>query len=451
MERKKRTNIKKKSTRVPTRTPIIIKISLIFITVFIIFVTVFKITEVIILNKKDNFPKIEVALQDIPIEQINMDVKDIKYPNNTITFSSNDKPVVYDDVEVKGHGNANWNQVKKPYQFKFSNKTSLFSLKPSKKWVLLANYLDRSYLRTDIAYYLERILDEYCALNGNFAELYFDNVYYGLYYISEKVEITKSRFSLQNSDGIIGELDNLHTSEEECFYDNKNNCIVAHDIVNQDNINFATKNLADKFSELNSAVSKKDFTKINDLIDIDSFAKYYLLSEFTNNPDAYSSSFFFYQDGEHDKIHAGPGWDFDFAFANTLWHTDGIDRDSFFSPTIDVALKDYVNLYGQDLSNHHASSIYTLLYDLLEIPEFESRVKEIYQETLSGKSEELLEYIRKQADYIRPAALRDQERWKLKTNFDEEVEYLIDWIAKRYDHFEQIYGANSNIIILTEV
>ena len=91
----------------------------------------------------------------------------------------------------------------------------------------------------------------------------------------------------------------------------------------------------------------------------------------------------------------------------------------------------------------------TLFYDLMDIPEFEARVKEIYQETLSGKKDGLLSYIRNQADYIRDAAIRDQERWKLKTNFDEEVDYLIDWVGKRYDHFEETYGKDSPSLLET--
>ena len=96
-----------------------------------------------------------------------------------------------------------------------------------------------------------------------------------------------------------------------------------------------------------------------------------------------------------------------------------------------------------DLTTSYVSSISTILYDLMDIPEFEQRVKEIYQETLSGKGDEILDYIRSQAEYIKPAVKRDQERWKSKSNFDEEIDYLIDWVAKRYDHFEQTYGAGS--------
>ena len=105
-----------------------------------------------------------------------------------------------------------------------------------------------------------------------------------------------------------------------------------------------------------------------------------------------------------------------------------------------MILKQYA-YYSQ--GSESSKKISTIIYDLIDIPEFYERVKEIYQETLAGKGEQILDYIRSQAEYIKPAVKRDQERWKSKSNFDEEVDYLIDWVAKRYDHFEQTYGANS--------
>ena len=129
------------------------------------------------------------------------------------------------------------------------------------------------------------------------------------------------------------------------------------------------------------------------------------------------------------------------ALGNKYWESSGIDPNKIHSPSETMVFKSY--LTNPDAS--HVPTISTLIYDLMDIPEFQSRVKEIYQQTLSGKDDELLDHIKNQANYIRPAALRDQERWKLKTNFDDEVDYLIDWVAKRYDHFEQTYGANSSI------
>ena len=433
MKRKKRVNTKKRSTK----TPIIVKVSLVILTLFVIFATTFKITEFILTNKSDSFPKLEISLTDVPIEQIDMGSKDTKYPGNTATLTVDEKNTTYKNVEIKGRGNSTWLQIKKPYQIKFESKEDIFNLGANKKWILLANSLDPSYLRNDTAFYLENIFNEKYALSGKFLELYIDNQYRGLYYLSEKIEPDKHRVDLQEVSGVIVELDNTHTEPEKCLYTTNDNCMIIHDVINKDSYDKAVDDFMTNFNQLEKTVKKKDYKKITETIDIESFAKYFLLSEFTANPDAYSSSFFFYKDGENDKIHAGPGWDFDFSLGNThwAWVPEEIEQEIFFSPFTETVSKVYAMTSSKEIS--------PLLYDLMEIPEFETRVKEIYQETLSGRGEELLDYIRSQANYIRNAALRDQERWKLKSNFDEEVDYLIDWVAKRYDHFEQTYGAGS--------
>lgn len=418
-------------------------IPLILVSLFVFAATTYKIVEIILINNSStNFPKLEISLAEAPIEQIDANSKDVKYSNNTVTFTINGDSSTYEGVEIKGRGNATWTQAKKPYQIKLEKKEGLFNLGESKKWILLANYFDPSHLRTDIAYYLESILKIDYPLHGRFLELYTDGIYKGLYYLSEKIENDKSRINLKDDLGIIVEVDNLHGTPNDCIYSSKHTCIVVQDSVSKNSPEMAMDDFMENFNELELAASKKNFKEISQLIDVDSFAKYYLLNEFLINPDAYSSSFFLYKDGTESKIYAGPGWDFDYSLGNPQWGADGIDYEIFHSPFTNTTPKDYIA--NNTSPNLHAASISPLLYNLMEVPEFKNRVKEIYQETFSGKGEDLLEYVQSQANYIRPAALRDQKRWKLKTDFDEEVDYLIDWIAKRYDHFEQTYGTNSN-------
>lgn len=443
---KKKKRVKAKTTRKvkhQKKLSLFIVVPLIMVSLFVLAATTYKIVEIILTNNSStNFPKLEIYLTEAPIEQIDINSKDIKYSNNTATLTINGNSFTYEDVEIKGRGNATWTQAKKPYQIKLNKKESLFNFGESKKWILLANYFDPTHLRTDIAYYLESLFKTDYPLHGDFAELYTDNTYKGLYYLSEKIENDKSRINLKDDLGIIVEIDNLHGTPNDCTYSTKHTCITIQDSASKDSSEIAVNNFVDDFNKLEKAASNKNFKEVSQLIDLDSFAKYYLLNEFLINPDAYSSSFFLYKDGVESKIYAGPGWDFDFSLGNPQWDAKEIDYEIFHSPFTDTAPKDYIS--DNVSSNPHAASISTLLYNLMEIPEFKNRVKEIYQETLSGKGEDLLDYIKSQANYIRPAALRDQERWKLKTNFDEEIDYLIDWVAKRYDHFEQAYSTNSN-------
>lgn len=429
-----------KTKRTKKLSPLII-ISLIIITLFVLAATTYKIVELIILNQKSTFPTLEISLKDVPIEQIDAGTKDIKYPGNTVTITTNDKNATYEDVEIKGRGNYTWMQLKKPYQIKFSKNTDLFDHSATKKWVLLADYLDPTHLRNSTAFFLADLIDENYAHQGNPIELQIDHDYRGLYYIVKKIGVNKAGVNLKNEDSILIELDNSYGKNEDCLYDIKSNCYIVKDIVNEDYTDQALENFLSSLNKVYDAIKEQDYQAISEIIDIDSFAKYYLISEFTVNPDAYNSSFYMYQDGKDAKIYAGPVWDFDMALGNKYWVDNQMDSNKIHSPFESMVFKSY-------LINHsasHTSASSTIIYDLMDIPEFQSRVKEIYQQTLSGKDDELLDHIKNQANYIRDAALRDQERWKLKTNFDDEVDYLIDWVAKRYDHFEQTYGANSSI------
>ncbi len=422
-----------------TSVPTFVKVSLSVIVLFIFTLTIVKISEFFITTDHSKIPQLKIALTDTPIEQIDQASKELRYPGNSVSITANGHTDIFEDVEIKKRGNATEQYAKKPYQIKFSHKTPLFNLGANRKWVLLTNYSDHSFLRTDIAFHLQQLLNSNYPLNGQFVELYIDDNYRGLYYLTDKVEVGKNRINLRDQDGVIMELDNLYGEKEGCNYDLDHNCLVAKDFVNPDREETAVNSFMDSLNKLEQSLIIKDYNSINNLIDIDSFAQYYLISEFTVNPDAYTTSFFMYKDG--GKIYAGAGWDFDAALGNRLWNTSGVDPNILHSPTESNVLQRY--LKSAESSDSYANSISTIMYSLLSISEFQARIKEIYQQTLSGHNEELLDYIESQAAYIKDAAERDQKRWKLQANFDDEVDYLIDWVAKRYNHFEEVYGAST--------
>ena len=438
-------SVKTKNTKTAQSTSnIFFKILLSFIIIFIVTATIFKITLHITTKSGPSIselPKLEITLSDATIEQIALESKTTKYPNNSVTITTDNVSTTFENVEIKGRGNTTWELPKKPYQIKLSTKANLFNLGESKKWILLADYLDPTHLRNSLAFYIGNLLNPHYPLSGHHAEIYIDDTYHGLYFVTEKVEIAKTRINLKDPDGIIVELDNLYSAENDCLVTASGNCLIIQDYVNSDTINHSQNIFLNDFNEFESALAEKKYSKLSSIIDIDSFATYFLLNEFSVNPDAYSTSFFFYKDGANDKIHAGPGWDFDFAFGNKAWGAEGVDYDSFHSPSNTTILKD-VAINQSDTPAKFVSSISDIMYRLLDFPEFQTRIKEIYQTTMSGHQDELLDYIKNQANYIRPAALRDATRWKSNTNFDEEIDALIDWVTKRYTHFEQTYGTN---------
>ncbi len=343
---------------------------------------------------------------------------------------------LFDNVDIKGRGNTTWWwQDKKPYQIRFHDKVNLFNMGDSRKYILLANMFDDTSMRNDIAFYLESLLEQQYALTGTFIEIYIDDDYRGLYYLTPKIEIGKTRIDLREPDGIIVELENMRPDETFCYYTATHTCLSISDSVNKDQQESAMQDFVKSYNALEAAISKKDFRTIESLIDVDSFAKYYLLSEFTVNPDAYATSFFFYKDGANDKIHVGPGWDFDLALSNKNWATD---YDTFYSPYADQAMNKYIFQPTKDASFTYSK----LIVELTKLPEFSARIKGVYQSTMSGHKLDLISYISNKMQYISSVATHDNERWD-KADFTTSAAELLDWISKRYDYFEHQYGNQS--------
>ena len=64
-------------------------------------------------------------------------------------YNSLEHEVIESTGKIKGRGNYSWREYpKKPYKIKFSEKQSPFGFPENKDWVLLAEYCDKSLLRT---------------------------------------------------------------------------------------------------------------------------------------------------------------------------------------------------------------------------------------------------------------------------------------------------------------
>lgn len=393
------------------------------------------------LNNK--IPKINIELNEISLEEIKAGSKDQKYEGNKVDIYDNGSTYQYEEVEIKGRGNTTWEQVKKPYQIKFSQRVDLLNLGKNKKWVLLANYYDATFLRNDIALLLTEILEMQYNHRGEFVELYFNDEYEGLYYLVQKIEISNGSVDLKDNLGVLFEIENFSWHEEDCDESYSGNCLVLKDTVSKDakEKTEAEKDFMDSFNKFEKAAEKGDYEKVSELIDIESFAKYFIVSEFTVNPDAYSSSFYFYKDGIDDKIHAGPMWDFDLAFGNRSWGWQIDER--FYSPYEDMVRER--EAFGQD-GLKEDMCISKDIYYLMRIPEFKNEVKRIFQEKLMNKKSELLEEIARKNNEIQKALLVNHTKWEEK-NFEANYEAMIDWIEARYDYLQTKYGNNERFII----
>ena len=308
--------------------------------------------------RQSSLPSLRLTLNGTTLDQIHQD-KDVKYPGNDLVLTDGDD-VLTGAVEIKGRGNSTWREyAKKPYQIKFSKKTSVLGMPAAKKWILLANASDDSMIRTRLVYDAAEQMDFPFVTEYQYVDLWIDGQYLGVYLLGEKAEIGKGRLNLQDPAGAMFELDNgFATDEDHYFFEGRLNSYFAlKEIVEEDDehIQQAMTNFQTAMTRLTTALTSQGWenlslSQLNAMIDVDSLARYYLMNEYVLNGESFFTSFFWYQDGASDVLHVGPLWDFDTCMGNK----------------------------NEKVTDYNASSTSVLMKKMLNIPAFYQRVQELY-------------------------------------------------------------------------
>ncbi len=326
-------------------------------------------------------------------------------------------------IKIRGRGNSTWNFPKKSYQFKFDEKYSLFDMPEDKKWLMLANYSDKTMIRNAIACELGymSILDFTTAFH--FAEVKINGKDKGLYQFMEKVETGKDNRVKIGDEGFLIEVDQLDRidSDDIAFWTNKRLLFVVKD-----------PDLAwgsDELKEIESYINKTENILYGDnfkdpilgyskYLDVDSFVDWYIINEIAKNNDAifFSSVYMNYVSGE--KLKMGPLWDFDIAFGNINYNNNE-KIDGFWVK----------------------NSLW--IERLFEDEKFIDKVKLRYNYFYINKYM-LLEKVERYSNLIKQSRINNESVWNLLgkyiwpnyfigNSFEDEQSYLEDWISNRMD------------------
>jgi len=237
--------------------------------------------------------------------------------------------------DIHGHGNSTWKASttkKQPYNIKFTEDDSYDSgrdvrplgMRANSKWCLLSDASEESFLRTRVAHYLgEQVGIDY-AIQCRDTNLYLGSEYIGSYYLIERAINVEDALDLElatadNMEGSwIFEFDN-HKDPENQFKVNGATVTVKSRLDNG-----AHSALEKYLNEVSTALtSANGYNKSTgkyyyDYIDLESFAEFLLVREFTMDYDLVASVWMYY-DAKEGKVNAGPLWDFD----NSMWTCAG--------------------------------------------------------------------------------------------------------------------------------
>ncbi len=318
------------------------------------------------------------------LEAVHAD-KNHKEPGKISILNAKGKEQTENDTleYIKGRGNASWEGAKKPYNIKLDKKAKILGMQKSKKWCLIANEDDRTLARNAAVYTAAAEAGLAYSPENAPVDLYINNEYQGSYLLTSKVEAASARIDVENLDDIneeaciekFGEDFDMDTlpvggtygtfagllegTQKYVEFEGSENVttdggyILEMEIANRyigDLTGFVSndgqpfvmkcpeyatekqiKFISDYYQRFEDAVlsesgknSKGEDYK--DLIDIESFAKYYVISEWTSNMDSGLTSTYLYLDTTKDgKLYAGPVWDYDIALGNNGEGRYGLD------------------------------------------------------------------------------------------------------------------------------
>lgn len=322
-----------------------------------------------------------------------------------------------DGCTLRGRGNSTWNYDKRPYLLNFTEETSLLGMNAAHKWGLLANAVDETNLRNKMVYDLAAKMHFAWTPRCEYVTLYVNGEYRGLYLLAERVEIGETRLNIvSDGDSFLCKIDlnNRLNSLENPIITGLGRAV---DIIAPENIPSAqTAAIAQTVQQMENAILSGQW---NDLLDLDSFVKRYLIDEVFMNLDAdHASSYFYYFNG---IFYGGPIWDYDHVLGTR------------------TATKNPAVLFNT------AADMFTPYNDAFyDTPAFRERMVELYDTMMSPLLEELLKSgIDDMTQRIESATVMNAIRWRKMFDLlqwqNQSVGEIKTYLSQRLDFLRRIW------------
>lgn len=350
------------------------------------------------------------------------------YVNAEISITDTDGSVLSDacSFKVRGNTTAMTFVEKKAYTFKFAKKKNVLGLGSGKKWALLANAFDPTMLRNCMAFELANELGLSYTSDHRFVEVFLDGSYRGCYELAEPVQEGKDRVNI-DIEGNGGMKDFLieyeaQREEEDVTYftaDGLRFIASEPDEPNEEQIAYISGTMEGIVETLKNGSREE----IETVIDVPSFASYYLMNEYLKTMDFdMSSVFYYYKDG---KLYAGPAWDYDMSTGNINENLTNYHAKRCVSPEGIVNEKQlYQYLCQKAWFIDEVKSTYEEHYDY---------IRNIFSDDgqLDAWSAEYSELFARNATVWRPSLWKYNYQKKPFQTYQENLDFLKNWMNER--------------------
>ena len=322
--------------------------------------------------------------------------------------------------KIKGRGNTSWEQEKKPYNITLQDSVTLPGMTGQTTDYSLVSSSDLTFLRNRISNEMGEL-----AGTGSMAcirvNLYINNSFEGVYELYQRItpenmnltdleELTEQANPLRSEESLNQlttglTLDDWNQSITGKWWDYENNPenITGGYILEADNAmrysgeasgfilesgaymvskspaylseaqyQYISSYVQECENVMRESVGLNDYQALSAYIDIPSFVGKYLVEEVSKNIDCSSTSQYFYKD-QAGLLHAGPVWDYDWAYGveRIQEEIDYMDPTGFSARDIPGSLiwwqlLYYNNAFYQDVVSLYESVLYPWLNELVE-------------------------------------------------------------------------------------
>lgn len=340
--------------------------------------------------------------------------------------------------QVKGRGNSSWSYDKKPYSIKLDSKASWLDIPKTKKYAVIPSYNDGSLMRNYITYkgFAELVGIGYVP-KCEFVDVYLNGQYNGVYLLTERIDIEKSKVDIVEADAdnmsggyliekdVNGRVDFDSDLWFSCPYwanQAKDYFVLKAPEPDDPVLSRQMRDyLQSHMQRVHDAIMGESGEDWHDYVDISSWVDFIIVQEIAKNIDGpMKTSCWMYKDRGDDHIYMTAPWDFDFAYGRVNWnnaspaHNDADDCPNADTPD------------GFMIVNS-SNPWMDRLYDTE--PEFSRALKERYTAYRGTLTAGLLPMIDEQAAYLSVVQQPNYELWH--KSFHSAVEFLRTWLESR--------------------
>lgn len=309
-------------------------------------------------------------------------------------------------MQIKGRGNATWKRNgKKPLRLKLDTKQEMLGMPSNRHWILLANAGYWQGMINDVLpFEIGRRMGMAWNPRQEPVEVVLNGQYIGLYFLTEKIRVDKSRVNITeqangetNLEKVTGgwllEIDNYLEPNQITVIDGRGKQIwfTYH---SPEELSDAQENyITDFLNNANAAIftpDKNDNTW-EEYIDVDSLAIFYMVQEIADNIESFAGSCFMHkQRGDNTKLIFGPMWDCGCTYYR--W-----SQTYEFNEFIYENIPSFSSMKWMD--------------EIVKFPHFQERVRYHWQHFYQDVYPTMDEYLDAFAARIDQAGMCDFDRW----------------------------------------